>query len=159
MKRSLPYSQSKTNPVIAQTRIKEMLRKFGVMRVIFIEDFELMVVAVNFIYKDYPISLPIDYKSLGEMYLKADPYTNRRKCKREEWAAKKHEIAYRASFSLLEDLLKSLITVVELGLFSFEEIFIAYVTNSQGIRFGEVVKDKLPEFVSGELVLTGKSEN
>ena len=44
--------------------------------------------------------------------------------------------------------------MVELGCFSFEEIFFAYFTNNQGVRLGEIMTKKLPDLIRGNLALT-----
>lgn len=153
MKSKLPYSTSKSDPTKAQRRIREMLLKFGVDRIIFDDDFKQFELAVMFVYKDYPVRLPVNYGKLAEMYLKEDPYTSRKHCVQDEWEADKRDIAYRASFSLLEDFLKGLVTMVEMEIFSFEEIFIAYFTNSQGQRLGQVLVKNLPDLINCNMAL------
>ncbi len=148
-----PYSTSKADPVRAQKRIRDMLMKFGVSRIGFDDDFMEFRLTVKFIYKDYPVSLPVDYGKLAQLYLKDDPYTHRKLMNRDQWEAAKRDTAYRAAFSLIEDFLKSLITIVELGIFSFEEIFFAYFLDNQGQRLGEVLVKKLPDLVLGQKAL------
>ena len=159
MKSKLPYSTSKSDPAKAQKRIREMLLKFGVDRIIFDDNFKQFELAVMFVYKDYPVRLPVNYGKLAEMYLKEDPYTSRKHCARDEWDADKRDIAYRASFSLLEDFLKGLVTMVEMDIFSFEEIFISYFTDNQGQRLGEVLLKNLPELIKGKLALMPGNKN
>lgn len=142
-----PYSNSKADPARSQKRIREMLIKFGVDRVGFDEDLLGCVLIVRFVYKNYPVSLPMDYGKLAEMYIKEDPWTERKFKNEDEWNAGKREVAYRASFSLIEDFLKSLITIVEMGMFTFEEIFISYFTNSMGERLGPALVKKLDKLV------------
>ncbi len=151
---ALPYSHSKADPVGAQVRIRKMLMKFGVDRIIFDEDFNKAEICVKFKYKDYPVSMPINYGSLSRLYIKEDPWTARRRCSQSEWEHDKRTIAYNASFSLLDDFLKGLIIIVEMGVFSFEEIFVSYFTDKQGHRLGEILTKKLPDFISGRLALT-----
>lgn len=149
----LPYSNSKANPIQAQARIRQMLLKFGVSQFHFSEDVERREVKIAFIYKGYPVSLPINIDRLAERYLKDDPWTYRKHANRDQWAAEKRRIAQNASFSLLEDFLKGLIMVVELGMFSFEEIFVSYFIDNKGRRLGEILTKRLPELVSGRFAL------
>lgn len=149
----LPYSNSKANPVQAQARIRQMLIKFGVDRLRFDEDMQKREVKVEFIYKEYPVSLPINIDKLAAMYLKDDPWNVRRRMNRAAWEAEKRRIAQNACFSLIEDFLKGLITIVELGVFSFEEIFVSYFVDNKGRRIGEMLAKRLPALVSGRLAL------
>jgi len=149
----LPYSDSKANPVQAQGRIRQMLLKFGVDRLRFDEDMQKHEIKVEFIYKGYPVTMPILVDQLAERYLKDEPWNARRHMNRSQWEASKRRIAQNASFSLLEDFLKGLIMIVEMGVFSFEEIFFSYFIDKQGRRFGEVFAKQLPDILSGKLAL------
>src|SRR3972149_8098547 len=96
----LPYANSKANPIQAQARIRQMLLKFGVDLMRFSEDMQKHEIKVEFVYKGYPVSLPINIDKLAERYLKDDPWTYRKNANREQWAAEKRRIAQNASFSL-----------------------------------------------------------
>lgn len=149
----LPYSSSKANPIQAQARIRQMLLKFGVDRLRFDEDMLKHEIKVEFIYKGLPVSMPINTDKLAAVYLKDDPWTARKRMSRQAWEAKTSRIAQNAAFSILEDFLKGHIMVVEMGVFSFEEIFLSYFRDSQGRRLGEVLAKRLPDIVSGRLAL------
>ena len=150
---SLPYANSKANPMQAQARIQGTLQKFGVSRIAFEQDFVARTLTVRLQYKEYPVCIPVEYGRLAELYIKEDPYTTRKRMTRGEWEAAKREVAYRAAFSLLEDYLKSMSTIVEMGVFSFEEIFVSYFVGPGGKRLGTFFKARLPELVSGRLAL------
>lgn len=149
----LPYSTSKADPSKAQKRIRALLQKFGVDRISFDEDFRACEISIKFLYDDYPVKLPVSYTVLADMYLEEDPWTHRKTKSEDEWIAEKREVAYRASFSVLEDFLKGSITMVTMGLFSFEEAFIGHFVNSEGQRLGEVLAPKLQSFFNGQLAL------
>lgn len=153
MAKKLPYSDSTADPVRAQQRIRDSLRKFGVTSIGFSEDFENHEVVVQFKYKDYPVCMPVNYGKLAGRYLEEDPYKSSRRCSEEEWEEKKRDVAYRAAFSLLDDYLKSLITIVEIEAFSFEEMFFAYFVNKRGQRVGEMLVKSLPDLLGGKLAL------
>ena len=154
MAKKLPYSSSKADPSRAQKSIREMLHKFGVSKVGFEEDLFNFTVIIYFTYNNLPVSIPVNYKDLADMYIEEEPWTYRRKCTRDEWETSKREIAYRASFSMINDFLKGLITMIELGAFSFEEIFMSYFTDSQGVRLGQHLAGRLAEFCAGQLALS-----
>jgi len=149
----MPYSNSKARPEEARGRIRKTLKKFGVDRISFDEDFRNHAIYVCFKYRNYPVSIPVNYGALALNFLKQEPYNSRRRCSREEYEEKKREIAYRAAFSILEDFIKSMVTMVEIGIFSFEEIFVAYFVDQNGRRLGELFKKRLPELIGGQHVL------
>ena len=145
---SLPYSTSTANPEKAMKRIRDTLRKFGVSSISFIEHYEQKTVEVAFKYKQYPVAIPLDYGKLAERFMERDPYNrSRKRIKKDEWENRWKETAYNASFSILEDILKSLTTVVELGVFSFEEIFFCSFVGPDGKRLGERLTAELPRMV------------
>src|SRR3972149_447719 len=150
----LPYANSKANPIQAQARIRQMRLKCGVDLLRFSEDMQKHEIKVEFVYKGYPVSLPINIDRLAARYLKDDPWDYRKRSNRQEWEANKRYVASSAAFSLLEDFLKGLIMVVELGIFSFEEIFVAYFMDNKGRRLGEIFTKRLPDLVSGRLSLS-----
>lgn len=150
----LPYANSKADPARAQKRIRETLMKFGVDRIGFEDNFKDLELTVRFVHKDFPVSLPVNYGKLAELYLEEDPWTHRKRYSRDDWERDKREVAYRAAYSMLEDYLKGLVTLVELEVFSFEEIFMPYFTDYQGRRIGEMIAPRLGEFVKGTLALT-----
>lgn len=150
----LPYSNSKADPIRAQGRIRQMLQKFGVDRVGFDEDFTSFEVSVKFLYKNYPVKLPVNYSALSERLLKEDPWTRRKNKNRTDWEQDKRETAYRAGFSILEDFLKASLTLIDSGLFTFEEVFIGHFVSSRGQRLGEMMAPRLQDFVSGRLALS-----
>lgn len=152
--KQLPYATSKADPAKAQQRIRDTLIRFGVSRIIFDEDFENNVLSVKFTFKNLPVVLPINHKRLAEAYIKADPWTRRKSQSKDAWHEKKRDIACRASFSLLEDFIKSMVLMVEIDMFSFEEIFMSHFINEKGERLGDMIAHRLPEFVSGGLALT-----
>lgn len=154
----LPYTNSRCNPVQAQQRIRSILQKFGVDRIIFDEDFKNFTVYVKFQYKGYPVSIPLNYAEMSKVYQKASPYTNRMRKPKSEWEESHRETAYKAAFSILEDFIKSMVTMVNLNVFSFEEIFVSYFVGTGGKRLGELFKEKLPELIGGRLALTEGKE-
>ncbi len=151
--KDLPYANSTADPTRAQKRIRETLQKFGVQRIGFDDDFENLELMIRFIYKDFPVSLPVNYGELAELYLEAKPHTYRMRLTETEYITKKRETAYRAAYSMLEDYLKSMVTLIELGAFSFEEIFLSYFTDNRGMRLGQHMAPRLKEFAEGRLAL------
>jgi len=149
----LPYANSTADPAKAQKRIRTALLKFGVGRISFDEDFESQVLTINFRYEKYPVSLPVDYGKLAELYMEDAPYSSRSRKTKEAWVAGKLDTAYRASFSLLDDFIKALITMVVTGLCSFEEAFVSRFVSPDGERLGDLLAPKLSQFIDGQIAL------
>lgn len=147
------YSGSKADPVRAQSRIRKALKQFGVDRVGFDEDFREGEVVIRFEYNGLKVSVPVNYGRLALIYLEDDPWTSRKYKSEEEWIDDKRQIAYKAAFSVLEDFLKSMITMVETDTFTFEDVFLSYFTNNMGVRLGEALAPKLLDFTEGRLAL------
>ncbi len=146
----LPYSKSKADPTKAQSRIRTLLMKFGVNQLSFDEDFDKREVKVFFTFKGYPVMIPLNVNELADAFMRQDPYTSRKRMTREEWKAQYLESAHNAAFSVLEDLIKSMITVISVGVggFSFEEIFFSFFIGKDGRRMGEVIKERLPKLLA-----------
>lgn len=155
---ALPYSKSTASPRAAQERIRKTLIKFGVDRISFDEDFKNKTLSIHFQYRDFPVTIPIDINALAETYLDADPYTYRKRGTRTEWEERIKETAERAAFSLLDDFVKGMVLMAEMGVFSFEEIFISYFVGKNGKRLGEEFKECLPQWVAGQKALTEGDE-
>jgi len=141
--------------VQAQQRIRATLQKFGVSRISFEEDFEDCELVVRFQYGDYPVAMPVDYGKLAELYLTEDPWSHRKRKSRAEWEEDKRQVAYRAASSLLEDYLKAMVTIVEMGVSTFEEVFISHFVAKNGQRLGDYFKARLPEVVAGKALPEG----
>ena len=144
MKDKLPYFNSKTQPHLATVRIKKLLEKFKVSQVNFGEDFERNEIRVTFTLKEVPVCLPVNYGSLADKYRSCDPYS------KDEAAYLK--MATNASYAVIEDYLKAMLTMHELGIMSLEEIFLPNLLTDGGLRLGERIRAKLPDVLSGKLL-------
>lgn len=149
----LPYGDSKTDPIKAQQRIRQTLMKFGVDRLAFNENFNEFQVAVQFEYNGYPVDVPLNYKDLAEKFVEKDPWTSKKRCSEDKWNEKKRETAYNASFAVLEDFIKSVITFIDLGVITFEEAFFAHFIGADGERFGKTIIKELPKLIKGQVAL------
>ena len=131
-----------------------MLVRFGVSKLSFSEDLDDLQVAVNFVYNGCPVVLRVDYGNLAQTYLKDKPHTYQMRRTSTQYYEHMIGVAYRASYSLLEDYLKGTLTMVELKAKSFEEAFIGSFVNRDGHTLGEVMTPLLQDFVGGQLALT-----
>ena len=152
---TLPYQNSSTDPSKAQGRIQATLRKFGVNRIIFDDDIENCTINIMFQYNNLPVSLPVNYRVLGEKFLAEQPYTSRRRGSRADYEFAMYEKAFKASYAMLEDLVKSMISIVNVGVYSFEEVFLGFFMGKDGRRVSEVLVPQLQNFSSKFLLTEG----
>jgi hypothetical protein len=151
---SLPYENSNADPMKAQGRIQQILRKFGIQRIVFDDDIENNTITIIFKFQDIPVKIPVNYKELAQKFMDVEPWNSRRRCSSEEYEFKIAEKAYKASYSMLEDLIKSMISIVNLGAFSFEEIFLGFFMGKDGKRVSEVLVPQLNGFKGAGFQLT-----
>lgn len=154
MEMGLPYSNSSADPMKAQGRIQVILRKFGIQRILFDDDVENHTITIFFKCKDLPVKIPVNYKDLAAKFLEQEPYNSYRRCKEADYVFKLNEKAYKASYSMLEDLIKSMISIVNLGAFSFEEIFLGFFVGKDGRTVSEVMVPQLGGFRGAGFQLT-----
>ncbi len=150
---ALPYANSKAKPGRAQARIENDLMKFGVQAVSFEKDFSLKIIRVRFLHKDLPVCIELDYGELAKLYMEDTPYSYRGNSTRQKWEEKKQDIAFRASYSILEDHLKSLMVMVRLNVFTFEEAFLSHFMTPSGETVGKRLIPNLKEISRGRLML------
>lgn len=155
----LPYTNSKCNPVQAQQRIQKLLVQFGVDRISFTIDMKRGELVVSFTYQGYPVKLPVNYVALADRYIAEDPYTSRKRITEAAWIATKRDISTRAAYSILEDFLKGAITMVEMGVLPFEDVFIGSFVHTSGQRLGDMLTLNLPDFIHGRMALTEGEKN
>lgn len=156
---ALPYSNSTANPEKAQARIRTMLHRFGVDALSFTENIREREISVNFVYDGYPVKLLVDYGALSLTYIDDAPYSSRMRRTRKQYEEEKLKVAYRASFSLLQDYLKGTLTMVELNATPFAEAFLSNFVNNKGERLGSIITPQLKDFVSGRLALGAGTES
>ena len=138
-----PYSGSKANPVAAEQRIKALLKKFGVQMVSITDDYEHETLMVLFKYRNMPAKVPMGYGALAKKWLAEQPYSRRRHKSKADYEVNIKATAYRAAFSVLEDLLKATVTLVDLGFKSFEEVFLADIVMEGEKRVIEIMRPRL----------------
>ncbi len=139
MSEKLPYFNSKTQPHLATLRIKKLLEKFKVSQVNFGEDFEHEEIRITFTHKKVPVSLPVNYGELAKKYQGCDP------CNKGMDAYLK--MAVNASYAVIEDYLKAMLTMHELGIMTMEEIFLPNLLTMDGVRLAEHLRSDLPKLL------------
>lgn len=145
-----PYSKSQASPEAAERRIKKMLKEFGVQMVSITDDYEHKTILVIFKYQDMPVKIPLTYGVLADKWIEETPHTFRHRKSRQEHEDEIRDTAYRAAFSMLEDLLKPLITMAEMGLRPFETSFLADLVMDGEQRLVEIMLPKIRALTKGE---------
>lgn len=137
----LPYIYSKADPDLCRKRITNSLTKFGVSRIIFDDDLDKNILTLKFIYENMPITIPIDYGKLGGKF----------KENKTSWDSEraKHQ-AYKASFSIMDDYVKSLLSIVSSSVFTFEQIFLPHFTVDGVETLADIMVPKIREISNGE---------
>jgi len=153
---ALPYQNSSTDPSKAQGRIQATLRKFRVGRIIFDDDIDNHTIKIMFSYNNLPVVLPVDYKELGDKFLEQEPYTSRRRGSKADYEFAMYEKAFKASYAMLEDLVKAMISIVNVGVYSFEDVFLGFFMGKDGRRVAEILVPQLQNFSSKYLLTSGK---
>lgn len=152
---ALPYSSSKTNPSQAQGRIEKTLLKFGVSQINFHRDFSNYLISVSFVIDGIPVTIPINYMELAQRFHSErikpfqvqkwnEPLT--------EQQNKRIKVAVNASFAVLEDYLKAMLSLHQMGIMTPAEIFFPNI-NVQGTRMIDHLREKAPQLMRGEQLL------
>lgn len=128
---TLPYSDS-TSGVKAMDEIQKILRAFGCQSFGHMTNFEEGKLIVQFKYKDTPITVEASFKGYAAMWLKQNPWNNKKKSTLIEWEKAALEKGNTATYSILRDWIKGQITAVECGILSFQGAFLGQILLPSG---------------------------
>jgi len=143
----LPFINSTANPSLCQGRITKSLKKFGISRIRFDDDFESGILKLDFIYQKMPISIPINYFELGRIFIKSKTYPNKEKLRK---------TAYKAANSILDSYVKSMLLIIQSGAFTFEEVFLPYFMIDNNTTVKDHIIPKLEQITSGQFLIPEK---
>lgn len=145
----LPYYRSEAKPHLAKERIQKTLEKFGVDQVSMSENFKTREIRLTFVHQGIPVSIPINYGALGELY-------NGGRRKFDLLTEVQQKRAKNACYSALEDYLKSMLTMHQLEIMDLTTLFLPNLVGKDGIRMADLVQNHLPQFLEGKLLTEGK---
>jgi len=151
---SLPYANSTANPMQSEARIKSSLRKFGVGMIVIADDIDNSIISIMFKYNGLPVSLPVDYGKLAGRFMEDKPHTSRTRSTLDNYEFKMKKQAHSAAYSIMEDFIKSMISMVETDIFTFEEVFLPFFVGKDGKRVAEVMIPQLSTFKGAGFLLT-----
>jgi hypothetical protein len=78
------------------------------------------------------VQLKASAKGWAQMYVKKNPWTNRRRGTRVDWEQNTLRQGHIAVNSILRDWIKGQITAVECAIHSFEAVFMPYMLTADG---------------------------
>lgn len=136
----VPYATASTGAA-ARDEITKVLRRFGCESVGFMDDFDKHEVLLAFAHRGRQVQLRASAKGWAQMFLKAEPFTSRRRGTRQEYEQAALRQGHTAVNSILRDWIKGQMTAVECGILSFEAVFMPYMLTSDG----RTVYDRIEE--------------
>lgn len=128
---SAPYANA-TSGMKARDEITKMLARFGCESVGFMDEFGDGSVLLAFKHRGRPVQLRASAKGWAAMWLRENPWNNRRRDTKQDWERMAMEQGLVAVNSILRDWVKGQITAVECGLMSFEAVFMSHMLTNDG---------------------------
>jgi len=135
----VPYANAKSG-MAARDEITKLLQRFGCESVGFMDDFQEHSVLLAFRHRGRPVQLKASAKGWAAMYLRAAPWSSRRKIRRQEYEANAVRQGLIAVNSILRDWVKGQVTAIECGMLQFEAVFMPYMLTDDGRPLFERVK-------------------
>eukprot|EP00873_Tetraselmis_striata_P020746 jgi/Tetstr1/441010/TSEL_029278.t1 len=130
---TVPYA-SATSGESARKEITKILRGFGCSSIGFMDQFDRHTVLLQFEHRGRSVRLEASAQGWASMFLKAQPWTNKRRADHKTYEAMALNQGMVAVNSILRDWVKGQITAVETGVLSFEGVFLPYMVTDNGQR-------------------------
>jgi len=144
MAKSVPYAGAQSGAA-ARDEITKVLRRFGCESVGFMDDFDQHEVLLAFTHRGRRIQLRASAKGWAAMFLRENPWSERRRCTRQEHEQASLRQGHVAVNSILRDWIKGQVTAVECGILSFEAVFMPYMLTADGRPLVERISELLPK--------------
>ena len=139
----LPYENASSGKNALED-IQRTLRQFGCSKFATGEDFDKAEVFVQFEYRGRLIYMTVSIKAYAAKWLQQNPWTQRKKSTRTEWEARALEQASVSIYSILRDAIKAQVMLVELGIKSFEEVFLSDIVLPSGKSVMQYLRTETP---------------
>ena len=75
----------------------------------------------------HQVQLRASARGWADLFLRENPWTNRRRCSKAEWEARALEQGMIAVNSILRDWVRGQITAIETGMVEFRHVFLPYM--------------------------------
>jgi hypothetical protein len=141
---TIPYAGA-TSGIRAREEIKKILRRLGADDIGFMDKYETSQVLLHFTHRGRQVQLPASAKGWARLWLKANPWTPRRRCSKVEWEQQALRQGVIAVNSIMRDWVKGQVTAIETGILSFEAVFMPYMLTDDGRPLIERVAEMLPK--------------
>jgi hypothetical protein len=128
---SLPYENA-TNGANALEEIGKILTRFGCARFGTMTDNDAGELLVQFSHRGKDVSVKASYRGYAAAWLKAHPHSGRMKATKLQHDKNALEQAKISVCSILRDWVKSQITMIEIGILSFEGAFLGQILLADG---------------------------
>lgn len=128
---SLPYENA-TSGANALEEIGKILTRFGCGRFGTMTDNDAGELLVQFTHRGKDVSVKASYRGYAAAWLKAHPHSARMKASRVQHEKNALEQAKISVCSILRDWVKSQITMIEIGILSFEGAFLGQILLADG---------------------------
>lgn len=128
---TLPYS-SATSGQNAINEIQKIVKAFGCTKFATGSDFNTCELFVQFEHRGRMVHVSANAKGYAAAWLKENPYSNRKKCSKQQHESKALDVGNVAVYSILRDWVKGQITSVEIGMMTFEAAFLSHTMLPNG---------------------------
>ncbi|KKM90289.1 hypothetical protein LCGC14_1240200 [marine sediment metagenome] len=140
---TLPYAGA-TSGLKAREEILKILRRFGCESVGFMDEFETHSVLLAFVWRGRNVQLRASAQGWANAYLKENPWTDRRRSTEHEFEHAALDQGMIAVNSILRDWVKGQVTAIEIGIMTFDHVFMSYMLMSDGRPLLEHARKLLP---------------
>ena len=114
-----PYAAA-TSDMRAREEIKKILTRFGCETIGFMDDNVKHEVLLAFTHRGRQVQLRASAKGWAALWLRENPWTDKRKSSPHEWGAKALAQGHVAVNSVLRDWIKGQVTAIETGVLSLK---------------------------------------
>lgn len=135
----LPYATA-TSGKTAMNEVQRILQSFGATSFGYMENFEDGTLTVQFMWRERRVTINANAKGYAAALLREKPYTTRMRGTRADYETKALKQGQIAVYSILRDWIKGQITAVEVGMLSFEGVFLGQIMLPNGGTILELVE-------------------
>jgi hypothetical protein len=136
----VPYA-SATSDMRAREEIKKILTRFGCESIGFMDDMKEHEVLLAFTHRGRQVQMRASAKGWAQMWLKENPWTKYHRRTRHEYEQEALKRGHVAVNSVLRDWIKGQVTAIEIGVLSFEAVFMPHMLTATGQTVLERIKE------------------
>ena len=138
---SVPYENA-TSGDRARGEIIKLLQRFGCESVGFMDEFADATLLLAFRWRGHQVHLRASARGWAELFLRENPWNNRRRCSEQEWERRALDQGMIAVNSILRDWVRGQITAVETGITEFRHVFLPYLVTASGETVAELIDSR-----------------